>query len=224
MIFCWYVFMYVEIMLFLPCFDKYIVCYSLRKTIFLVITMLVIVKILAFLLGVVFTKESFFYIAVYKYFYRYVAVVVSGYLCAKYGVLEKIEKRLRHLTLTKKVLLIVTCLLFYNFVDLIAMISTGFFLCPVFIAVLLSLDINYTASINKLVLILGKYSMNTWFFHCLFFAEATRHVFQQYGFWLGDPILSFLWILIVSTILSIFITKLQQIMNRKVNDAFKVLI
>ena len=221
MITCWYVFMYIEVMLFLPYFDKYIACHPLKKTILIIISMLMVVKVFSAILGYVVTKESFLYTAINRDFYRNIPVVISGYLCAKYGVLDKIGRYIRDWSVVNKYLLIAGCLGFYNFVRIILAINTGVFLCPIFIAVLASLNINYNALINKLVLILGKYSMNTWFLHTLFFGDATRQVFQKYGFWMGDPILSFLWILSISTCLSVPVTKIQQILNYKVNNAFE---
>lgn len=218
MFFCWYVLLYIEVMLFLPYFDKYIAYRTPKKTILIIITMLAAVKMFSFLLSYWTGKESFMYTVVNRNFYRNIPIVISGYLCAKYDVLGKIGIILRDWTVVKKYFLIAVLLFFYNFARIILTINTGLFLCPIFIAILISLDINYNSLISKTILTLGRYSMNTWFLHTLFFSEVTRQTFQKYGFWLGDPILSFLWILTISTCVSIPITKLQRYLNKKIEN------
>lgn len=221
-LFSWYVFLYIEIMLFLPYFSKYIACYDLKKTILIVLAMLAVMKIATLLIAYLFTRESFLYTAVNRYFFRNISIVVAGYLCAKYNVLDRLTEHLKTGGGTwRNYLLIVGCLIFYNFVRMFGTINTGLFLCPIFIAALAALNINYAAVKNKIMLILGRYSMNTWFIHALFFSESTRYVFQKYGFWLHDPILSYLWILAVSTCLSIPVTKLQNVVNAKISSIFK---
>lgn len=221
-LFSWYVFMYIEVMLFLPYFSKYIACYDLKKTILLVLAMLAVTKLIAVLIAYLFTRESFLYTAVNLDFNRQIPIVISGYLCAKYSVIEKFTAYLKNRGGTwRSYLLIIGCVVFYNFIRRIAGINTGLFLCPIFIAALAALNINYAAVRNKIMLVLGRYSMNTWFIHALFFSESTRYVFQKYGFWLHDPILSYLWILAVSTCLSIPVTKLQNVVNTKISRLFK---
>lgn len=216
MIFAWYVFFYTELMLFLPFFAHYAERYSLRKTIFDVLIIIIAVKTFAEFLAILVTKDSFLYIVLGKYFYRYMPIGISGYLCAKYQVIELLSSLFRNYSVSKKLLLMFLCLVFYNHVKIIAAISTGLFLCPIFIALIDSFNIDFEHKVSKIVVFLGRYSMNIWFLHGLFFAVATRQVFQKIGFWFGDPVLSFLWILSISTCLSVIATKFQQFINYKI--------
>ena len=42
----------------------------------------------------------------------------------------------------------------------------------------------------------GKYSMNIWFLHCMFF-NVTKDIFQPIAFYPGNPILVLLWVMLL---------------------------
>ena len=158
-------------------------------------------------------RESFLYVAVKEYGFRKMPVAFGGYLCARFGIVERLYGRFVWWNVMKRVLLMVFCILFYNRVTNIGTISTGLFLTPVAIALIATFSIRYGSLPGKGMLWLGRHSMNIWFLHCLFFAEATRQVFQHYAYWPGNPVLVVGWILLLCGLVSVPLTGIQNIVT-----------
>ncbi len=91
MIFSWFVFVYIEVMLFLPVLDKKIAVYTFKKTLFILLIIFLIVKVPAYFLKFNNLKETFLF-DLLAYFTRNMPVAICGYLCAQYNILERLER------------------------------------------------------------------------------------------------------------------------------------
>lgn len=220
MIFAWFVFLYLEVMLFLPFFHKHIAePNTLKKTIYLTIAVFAVVKFIAVALKMNGMKDTFIYTAVNRDFFRYALVPIVGYLCARGDAIGSICRYIENWGTCKKCTVLAGLILLYNFIQAIGGVNIGFIFVPIYIAVIMALKERYDNPFDRLVIFLGKHSMNIWFLSCLFWAEATRMVFQKFAY-VGNPILDVMWILFVCTCVSVPLTKIQQLISKGVSKVF----
>lgn len=213
MIFSWFVFLYLMVMTLLPLWARLTDGLSAKKTLLAFILFFGIIKGCGSVVEFIGMRESFLYVAVKEYGFRKMPVAFGGYLCARFGIVERIYGRFARWNVMKRALLMLICILFYDRVTNIGTISTGLFLVPVAIALIATFSIQYESLTGKGMLWLGRHSMNIWFLHCLFFAEATRQVFQHYAYWPGNPALVVGWILLLCGIVSVPLTGIQNIVT-----------
>lgn len=103
MIFSWYVILYMQVMLFLPWFHRKVSGYQLQKTICFVLAVLVSIKLFAVLLHFCGLKYTFLYSAFNRIFFRYLPIVICGYLSAKYNLVEKMGQYFSVWSVGKKI-------------------------------------------------------------------------------------------------------------------------
>ena len=220
MCFSWFVFFYIEMMLFLPFLHKKVENLTFKQTICRIMIFLAVVKLIAFGLELCGLKMSFWYTALNRRFFRYIPIAISGYLCARYNVLDKLYERFVSYCPPKKFLAILACVVLYQIVTSIGAINIGLFLCPIFISLLATFNIDYGHLASRVVMFLGKHSMNIWFLQCIFFSWTTREVFQKYAYWPVNPVLVVVWILALCTCISIPLTKVQEKIDKFISNMY----
>ena len=208
MLFSWFVFLYIEIMLFLPYFAKLTQNYSLKQYVLLTLGIVIFCKGILAALNV-YGMEKFFVYSAIEYFSDYIPIVISAYLCAKYDYIAKLAQKLQSYSASWITLfLFFPIVAYYAFKPFISTYSSVF-LCPLYIALLTAANLNYNNLLHKVVVLLGKHSMNIWFLQCIFFAAATREVFQEYAYIMQHPLPVVMWILFLCTIFSFPLIKVQ---------------
>lgn len=218
MIFSWFVLMYVEMMLFLPAFHKYMDAHewNIKKAIICCIVILGVVKCIALVIKTLGFKETFIY-NIFILFFRYGPHFLGGYIVSKYNLIERLTKKMLSISVLSRYGVLLGFVVAYNFVYKIATIDTGLILCPFYMAILASLKIDYRAYLSRIIMFLGKHSMNIWFLHCIFFAKATREYYQKYAFLTENPILDVMWILLMCCMISIVLSYIQDKISLVVN-------
>ena len=221
MIFAWYVFLYIEIMIFLPFFESNISNkYSTKSAVEIAVGIILLAKVLSYILRYYGFGDTFVDDALSRYFFRYMPIVLSGYYSAKYNFIEKLCNRF---TVHSNICIVggvIGVFIFYHFIRGIGGISTGMFLCPIFIALVMSLKFNMSSFVNRIVVVLGRYSMNIWLLHGIFFAVSTREVFQKYAFWTNQPVLSVIWIIFICLCISVPMKKVQNVISKNISEHF----
>ena len=158
-------------------------------------------------------KGNFLYKITGSYFIKHISMATIGYIVAKANILPRLysylQKYDRHILLG----ILVMCILIYQ-----CQTKTTYILTPLYVISMYSLEINFKHPFNKIILFLAKNSMNIWFLHCIFWAPATRDVFQKYAYFPQNPILVDMWVLFMCSILSIIITPIQKIASNKVSS------
>lgn len=71
-----------------------------------------------------------------------------------------------------------------------------YLLLPLFVLFLIYLLNNCNKITKDILAEFGKYSMNIWFLHCMFF-NVTKDIFQPIAFYPGNPILVLLWVMLL---------------------------
>lgn len=162
--------------------------------------------------------------------------VVSGFLCAKYGIFERLFERTvsRCENVWGKILIWTAMIaavavgrywwryLYFGSLYLRSgnypfMLTSDFFLIPVFIygaARLLQYARN--TLLMKLLQALGKYSLHMWFLHCVFF-DVCRDVAQPVLYWPKNPVLVVIWGLTLCYVPAVLLDKLIVPINKLKN-------
>ena len=162
--------------------------------------------------------------------------VVSGFLCAKYGIFEKLFERnvSRCRNTLGKIFIWVSMLataavgrywwsyLYFGSMYLRSgeypiMLSSDFFLVPLFVygAARLLQYIRNT-SVMKFLQQLGKYSLHMWFLHCIFF-NVCNSITQPVLYWPKNPVLVVLWGLLLCYVPAVLLDKLIAPANKLKN-------
>lgn len=206
--FGWYVSFYICTMLILPIYVKLI---SLKDT--LEFTLLA-TGVLYFIVRVVekLVRENDRYMVVSS-FSIWFPVVVSGFLSTKYNLLNKIYNKITETILNSLfigIILFSGCFVLQVIKGYVKGISMGVITAPMLILGIALMGVYQRKWIGiKALELLGKYSMNIWFLHCLFFSVATREFFQGIAYIMKIPVLVVCWILILCLVASIPISKFQ---------------
>jgi len=220
MVFCWYVLFYSYSMILLPLLARKDNSH-VEDMLFLLILPVTICSVLAemqlqgFLYDVVVNIRNWF------------PGIVSGYLCAKYAVFEKLFDRnssrcpnalSKILTWTAMAVLAAAGRYWWQYLHLGSLeirgglysikLTADFFYAPLFVYGTARL-LQYVRSTVLLRILkqTGKYSLHMWFFHCVFF-NICRDVTQPVLYWPGHPVLVLIWGLILCYIPSVLIDKL----------------
>ena len=208
--FAWYVPLYIIIMLLLPFISKYI---DKGKDI-LLLEFIVTIIVISWGIAINSCNNTVMFIAK-ELIVKHVPIAILGYYFAKKNYLNILYSKMDISSLK------IVCFLFAFILFHIVFYNLGkYILVPIYIVLVKRLCLNYKSSIGKIIMFLAKHSMNIWFFHCLFFAVATRDVFQKYAFVPYNPILVVCWILCICSVLSLIITPVQDFMNRQVSKIF----
>lgn len=220
MVFCWYVLFYSYSMLLLPVLAKR--DSSLVEDVLYLLLLPVIVS--SVLSGMY--LEGFMN-SVVQNIRDWYPGIVSGYLCAKYTVFEKLFDRGADRckdTVSKLLIwfaLAVTAAagrywwkyLYIGSLQLRSgnypiMLTADFFLAPMFVygAARLLQYVKNTV-LMKILGEIGKYSLHMWFLHCVFF-NVCRQVTQPILYWPGKPVLVVIWGLVLCYVPAVLLDKL----------------
>lgn len=223
MYFCWYVPFYIIMMLFLYIVDKLNYNSLISEFIAITFSLLLYYLIRSFVhidyISSLFEKNSVYF-----------PITVIGYLCAKNGIFEEIDKFVQTKNNNIKLLIAVflfiitfmepTWLYAYNlnniffimFRKCIRIISIPFFIY----SIVLIHKSYYKNVINKIIQYIGKYSMEMWFIHCIFF-NCSKKIFQKFLFISKYPIVVLIWGLFLCLIFSIPLKYLSLKIRKKIN-------
>ena len=214
MLFSWYILLYIEIMFFLPCLHRWVSKYSLPKVGLLLLVFYSLLLGLREGLQLAGLGETILMEMVDYDFLGYGHLAILGYFIAKYDGFTKLN-----IYLGKDKYFYPICLLAFLAYQYGAKYNV---LCTsLWILGLYKLDLDYSRPVKKILLFLGRHSMNIWFFQCLFFAAATREFFQPLGFAPSIPPLVVAWILFLCTVASLIFTPVQKLVQPKVEALFK---
>ena len=207
MIFAWYVPFYIFSMLFLP---KYII--FIEKNGLLKSAIITIFVCLCLKLYIKYAEINSYLI--YNNLMVYFPCIMSGYLCARYKLLDIIFKCI--CSAKKSIFVIFLLLALYQLRPNMG-INMGFIYFPIFLVAISIINIYKIKFLNTVLNFLAKHSMNIWFLHCIFFSNVTNQYFMKFAFITPIVIIDIFWILGICSILSIFITKVQ---NKIINNIF----
>ena len=211
MIFNWYVFCYIEVMFFLPLLHKIITIYNKKKAIFIILTIFLFMEGTGFALYLAGMKGTFIYKITGSYFIKHVSMATIGYYFAYANILPRLYSYLKKYNRPSLLVILLLCVLIYQYQP-----KTTYLITPLYVVVMYSLKINMKNPINKIVLFLAQHSMNIWFLHCIFWATATRELFQKYAYLPQYPIFVVMWVLFLCSMISIIITPIQKIFSNKI--------
>lgn len=214
--FCWYVSFFISLMLILPVYSRIMTGNNLLKD----FLKSIVISGVFILLNI--TLSTYDTYGILNNISIYFMTITSGYLCFKYDLLDLLYKKVIHnlsygWCFIIGILLIVAVLVIHAIQPFIKGIGMGFVLIPILFISFALINPEKLKYIWDLIILLGKYSMNIWFFHCIFYATSTRTVFQPIAYFFKNPILVVIWILFVCTIAAIRITKIQKYILSKIN-------
>lgn len=146
-----------------------------------------------------------------------------GYLFAKHDMFSKIDNVIRkHVNPT----ILVSVSMLSVLAIIVVRQKLGFYICnilawdaiwtPILIYALINI-INYINKgwLEKVLLKLGKYSMNMWFLHGIFFSP--NHNIQWVAYFPKYPILILIWTLLIMFLCTIPVSKLQDYIIERIN-------
>lgn len=217
--FAWYVYFYIVSMLFLPLYVKFFP----QKNFYVDFVCIVIIGILIKHLSdmIEFTYEG---IKPLTYIGNNLPIVLMGYLCGKYKFLDKIYqiviKNINYIIRVFLSWLIIFAMLVMYIENPIIEIGTGIIYTPIFLVCAFIINIYRFKYLNKILHFLAIHSMNIWFLHCIFFSEITRELFQPIAYLPHNPILVVIWILLLCSMVSIIVKKVQDFAISKAEKLF----
>ena len=112
----------------------------------------------------------------------YLPVAIIGYLFAKYNVLNRMRDTIQNAFGFYSIvgfLLICSALVLHGMKSYIGGISIGIVVVPMLMEGIAFTKINLVKWFRKILLVLGKNSMNIWFLHCIFF-NCNKRAFSTY--------------------------------------------
>lgn len=119
---------------------------------------------------------------------------LGGWMVAKYNLYFKITDKFKLRNRSQAFYYTFTFLFFVS--GLTRSHLAKYLLLPIFVLFLIYL-LNNCNQIIKLVLNeFGKYSMEIWFLHCMFF-NITKEIFQPVAFYPGNPVLVLIWVMLL---------------------------
>lgn len=214
LIFGWYVHFYIVSMLLLPLAVK--VSQKRYSPIFEMICFMTI------WVGTVFLTRIFSQNPAIQFYggnwIFYFPCITVGYFMGKYKVIDGctvfIQEKLPHYThACLGVLLIATSLYLRVKVSevyyLIASVNLDIFYAPILIIGFLLL-LDRIPVVSKILRILGQYSLDIWLLHSIFFAGATKQVFQPIAYAPKNPVLVVSWILALCLCSGILLRRVAQ--------------
>lgn len=177
----WYVRFYVELMITLP-----ILYLLLRETnkykdglIFIAIILL---HLIAYVFGVNYIEEYF----------NYLMVVVVGYFYEKYQI-NKVISNIFCKGILVSIITLLVLVLFRGMFKTIYLFNTDIIFAPIFVGIVYNLYFKVNIKLRFIVSILGKYSLELWFLHAIFFIGSEQ--LQKIGYWPKIDFLILLWTL-----------------------------
>lgn len=229
MVFCWYVVFYACSMTLLPLLAKQD-AHPVEDILYLLVLPVAVTSVLSGMYLEGFLKDVIMNIR------DWFPGIVSGYLCGKYGVFEKLfDRGLQRCRYTVSKVMICLALavaaaagrywwkylclgsIYLRTGNYPIMLAADFFLAPMFVyGVAKLLQYIKNTVLMKLFKEIGKYSLYMWFFHCIFFNEC-RNLTQPILYWLRNPVLVVIWGLILCYIPSVLLDKPVTCLNKLKN-------
>lgn len=146
---------------------------------------------------------------------------ISGYFIAKFRLFETFSAQIKskHIAFIIASTFYILSLFVYKYKGTILEQNTGYLSAPLFIMGSLLLHHAFPAKqFWNILRYMGRHSMNIWFIHCIFFSVNTREVVQPIAFFWDNPIWIFCVTLLVSLVISIIITPIQQQINKRLHS------
>ena len=149
----------------------------------------------------------------------FVCAVLMGHFCAKFNIINRLVSLFcQKSAVTRLAAGIASLLLFYAWFRLPANRSLSFLfmqgsLLPLILSLLLLQPLLKKLRLLAILNFLGKHSMNIWFLHCLFFADATKALFQPLIYWSNTPALVVLSTLLLCLPIAVSLTYLQAFLS-----------
>lgn len=233
MIFCWYVYFYMASMLILPLIVKIM---SKNIHLDLLLSLIVVPLILKISLALV-KNPSFSEIA--GSLMAYFPCLLTGYICANYGLFEKIGK-LNSKMIRNKVLKVLNVIIwvlvafavpmgryflpeliisFSGSLGLTFLISMDVLYTPIFVFALVHIyQMTRWKAVDRILIPIGKCSLLMWFISCIFYNNC-KAVFQPVLYFPHNPVAVTVWGLLLcfvpSYFLNIGVQKIQRLKNKR---------
>lgn len=176
MCFCWYVSFYIMLMFIFPCYVKLL---KIRNSYTWDISISIVFYLGIQLLIKEAEKMDKYNIILAVSIYLLVAII--GYLFAKYNVLNRMRDTIQNAFGFYSIvgfLLICSVLVLHGMKSYIGGISIGIVVVPMLMEGIAFTKINLVKWFRKILLVLGKNSMNIWFLHCIFFQLQQESFFN----------------------------------------------
>lgn len=176
MCFCWYVSFYIMLMFIFPCYVKLL---KIRNSYTWDISISIV-----FYLGIQLLIKEAEKMDKYNIILAvsiYLPVAIIGYLFAKYNVLNRMRDTIQNafgFYSIEGFLLICSALVLHGMKSYIGGISIGIVVVPMLMEGIAFTKINLVKWFRKILLVLGKNSMNIWFLHCIFFQLQQESFFN----------------------------------------------
>lgn len=207
--FCWYVSFYIVLLVSIPLYVKTLkIKNELKWDIIISVAFCVLIRLLAD------TVNKYDKYDVMSSVALYMPIAIMGYIMTKYNILDRINNKLQRLNDIVKILMgifmIAIVLFIHSTKPFVKGISSGIVLVPILLLAIAIIRLDCNNRIAVIIKILGKYSMNIWFLHCLFFSQATREVFQPIAYIIKNSVFVVIWILLICTLTAVPIQKIQE--------------
>lgn len=150
--------------------------------------------------------------------------VCSGYICYKHKIYTRPAKHIKRFNSMTQLVLYVLIILAYGVMTNISLKGIIVYIPLIIFALKGILEIcqNTKIIIIRKIYIglqnLGAVSTNIWFIHCIFFSDYMRVTTQWILYWPGNPMLIFIWSMLILYTLSYFATKW---VNRNLSFVFR---
>ena len=215
----WYVRFYLELVLTFPifCFVKSL----LGKLDFIKISWLVpaIVISIPLLLRVIILGLGIDGIIVYYIdeYLSYVPIVLAGYFIAEYKLFDKAYNKLNSfsplIVCVGSFFALTFCFLGRGILTRIKVINTDLFFAPLFILILwLLVNLIGKKVLFDGLIVLGKYSLEIWFLHAIFFIGNSN--IQHLAYWPKVDILILIWVVFICLVVAILFRKIEELIIR----------
>lgn len=187
----WYVRFYIELIITFPI---YIILLSFLKKKSKKYVLLIFIFIINIILNYVNLQNNF--LKFFIEYFQYIAIVLNGYIFAENKIFENINKRIHTTNICVYVIIELVIFILRGKFNYLKGINLDVIYTPIFIYFILKLlegiDLNFVKVILK---ILGKYSLEIWFLHAIFFIG--NPTIQKIAYWPKISIFILIWVFIV---------------------------
>lgn len=221
MMFAWYVPFYIEAMLVLPFISKLFIKYGNRKTAYICIAAYIILEFILCIGKVLDMRGDYWFVAL-QAFKRTMPFMIIGFYMRRDLYFEQVKEVFQEKGYLKPkylygILLLIIAASIFN--DKILGLKSGILYTPIYLFCVAALQLSNTNndSLKSFYSFLAKHSANIWFLHCIFFAGATKAVFQPIAFLPQNTFLSVAWIILLCSVVSVIISPIQIYTKNKIN-------
>lgn len=179
----WYVRFYVELMITLP-----LIYHLLKETTKIkdgiILGVIVLFHLGAYLINATYIEEYF----------NYLMVVIIGFYFEKYSINVKVSNVFKKNILISIIALLLTVSCRGVFKS-IYLINTDIIFAPILVGIIRDLYYKLIPCFRNIIIVLGKYSLELWFLHVIFFIGSER--LQEIGYWPRIDFLILIWTLCI---------------------------